>query len=316
MSHRTAEKFAKDMSLYKQDVSPTITSTILTSEDAKEQLLQECEEIWKQMEECQNKLTLQERETLPVSDPKLSLLLMRLKALTVELNQWQKRKPEMTNAGKRNAIVLVRLMLCVAKKKPGSMFYFSVMTTNPDVLVAVGRDQLQKLDHDLQMVLSTLNAKNKNLKQNLLREQRWLEEQQQLIDCLNQTEEEISTQVVQFSEKRAFQELKSKMLKIKAYKDEISNALGEFLEEHFPLPENHGAAKKKRLLPKEPNVQLITLHEILESLIDRLINVPHDPYITISSSFWSPYIELLLRHGIALRHPEDPNRIRLENFYQ
>ncbi|XP_044302390.1 centromere protein K [Varanus komodoensis] len=280
-----AEKFAKDMSLYKQDVSPTITSTILTSEDAKEQLLQECEEIWKQMEECQNKLTLQERETLPVSDPKLSLLLMRLKALTVELNQWQKRKPE-------------------------------IMTTNPDVLVAVGRDQLQKLDHDLQMVLSTLNAKNKNLKQNLLREQRWLEEQQQLIDCLNQTEEEISTQVVQFSEKRAFQELKSKMLKIKAYKDEISNALGEFLEEHFPLPENHGAAKKKRLLPKEPNVQLITLHEILESLIDRLINVPHDPYITISSSFWSPYIELLLRHGIALRHPEDPNRIRLENFYQ
>uniref|UniRef100_A0A8D2J6I0 Centromere protein K n=1 Tax=Varanus komodoensis TaxID=61221 RepID=A0A8D2J6I0_VARKO len=174
----------------------------------------------------------------------LSLLLMRLKALTVELNQWQKRKPE-------------------------SKDFFSF--------------QLQKLDHDLQMVLSTLNAKNKNLKQNLL---------------------------------RAFQELKSKMLKIKAYKDEISNALGEFLEEHFPLPENHGAAKKKRLLPKEPNVQLITLHEILESLIDRLINVPHDPYITISSSFWSPYIELLLRHGIALRHPEDPNRIRLENFYQ
>ncbi|XP_062984082.1 centromere protein K [Elgaria multicarinata webbii] len=280
-----AEKFAKNMSLYSQDVSPTITSTVLNSEDAKEQLLQECEEIWKEMEECQNKLTLQETEMLPDSDPKLSLLMKRLKALSAEFNQWQKRKPE-------------------------------IMTANPDVLVALGRDQLQKLDYDLEMVLSTIHAKNKKLKQDLLREQKWLEEQQQLIDCLNQTEKEIGNQVVQFSEKRAFQELKSKMMKIKAYKDGILNALGEFLEEHFPLPEESGTAKKKRHLSEEPNVQLITLHEILESLISRLIDTPHDPYITISASFWSPYIELLLRYGIGLRHPEDPNRIRLENFHQ
>lgn len=36
------------------------------------------------------------------------------------------------------------------------------------------------------------------------------------------------------------------MLKIRAYKEDILNALGDFLDEHFPLPENSGTAKKKR----------------------------------------------------------------------
>ncbi|XP_063151669.1 centromere protein K [Candoia aspera] len=280
-----AEKLAKNFSLDKQDVPSRATSVLLDSEDPKEQLLEECEEIWKQVEECQTKLTLQDVETLPVSDLKLSLLMKRFKALAAEFNQWQKRKPE-------------------------------IITTNPDVLVALGREQLQKLDHELEMVLSTVNAKNKKLKEDFIREQKWLEEQQQLIDCLNQTEEEMSNQVVHFSEKRTFQELQSKMLQIKAYKEDVLNALGDFLEEHFPLPENSGIAKKKRHSSEEQDVQLISLHEILENLINKLVNTPHDPHITITAAFWSPYIELLLRYGIALRHSEDPNKIRLENFHQ
>ena len=50
--------------------------------------------------------------------------------------------------------------------------------------------------------------------------------------------------------------------------------------------------------------------------IKRLLDVQHVPYVKISDSFWPPYIELLLRNGIALRHPEDPTRIRLEAFHQ
>ncbi|XP_077203361.1 centromere protein K isoform X2 [Paroedura picta] len=269
-------KLTKHMSLPQQD---------LNLEDAKEQLLEECEGLWKHVEECHNTVTFQEIETLPATDPKLSLLLHRVKNLTAEFNQWQKRSPEL-------------------------------ISTNPDVLVALGKDQLRILEHDLEMVLSTVHAKNKKLKEDLLREQQWLVEQQQVIDCLDQREKEMSNQVEQFSEKRAFQELKSKMLNIKAYKEEILNALGEFLGKHFPLPEDDGIKKRKTRSSGEQDVQLITLHEILESLINKLINKPHDPYITISNSFWPPYIELLLRYGIALRHSEDPSRIRLENFHE
>lgn len=34
-------------------------------------------------------------------------------------------------------------------------------------------------------------------------------------------------------------------MKIKAYKEKTLNALGDFLEEHFPFPENDGTTVKK-----------------------------------------------------------------------
>ncbi|NXI67266.1 CENPK protein, partial [Anseranas semipalmata] len=253
---------------------------------AKEELLDECETIWKQMEECQNKLTLLRAEPLPESDAKLSLLMTRMKALTVEYNQWQQRSPE-------------------------------IISTNPEVLLALGKEELQKVKKDLEMVLSTVRSKNKKLKEDLEREQRWHDEQEQILEALKGIEEEMKNEIVSSCKKRAFEELKNEMLKLKAYKEELLNALGEFLEEHFPLPEEDGSTKKKKKKSSEgPAKQLITLHEILEILINKLMSTPHEPYVTINDSFWPPYIELLLRCGIALRHPEDPNRMRLEAFHQ
>ncbi|NXK46997.1 CENPK protein, partial [Chauna torquata] len=265
---------------------PEIMDDSVRPVDAKEELLDECESIWKQMEECQSKLTLIRAEPLSEPDAKLSLLVMRMKALTAEYNQWQKRSPE-------------------------------IISTNPEVLLALGKEELQTVKKDLEMVLSTVQSKNKKLKEDLEREQRWHDEQEQILDALKGIEEEMKNEVVSCSEKRAFQELKNEMLKLRAYKEELLNALGEFLEEHFPLPEEDGSAKKKKKKSSEkPAEQLITLHEILEILINKLMSTPHEPYITIKDSFWPPYVELLLRCGIALRHPEDPNRLRLEAFHQ
>ena len=41
---------------------------------------------------------------------------------------------------------------------------------------------------------------------------------------------------------------------------------------------------------------------------------PHDPYIQLKPYHWLPYIELLLRCGIAQRHPTECNLIRLVAF--
>ncbi|XP_009459994.1 PREDICTED: centromere protein K [Nipponia nippon] len=266
---------------------PEVINDLVCPADAKEELLNECESIWKQIEECQSKLMLLGMETLLKSDDKLSLLMMRVKALAAEHNQWQKRSPE-------------------------------IISTNPDVLLALGKEELQKVKNDLEMVLSTVQSKNKQLEEDLKREQQWLEEEEQVLDALNGIEEETKKQVEQLPKARqkvrAFHELQNKMLKLRVYKEELLNALGEFLEEHFPLPEKGGSAKKKNS-SEEPAVELITLHEVLEILINKLMSTPHEPYVTINDSFWPPYIELLLRYGIALRHPEDPNRIRLEAFH-
>lgn len=47
---------------------------------------------------------------------------------------------------------------------------------------------------------------------------------------------------------RAFHKLKDEFFKVKAYKEELLNALGAFLEEHFPLPEKDVTAKKKKIV--------------------------------------------------------------------
>ncbi|XP_058682184.1 centromere protein K isoform X2 [Poecile atricapillus] len=256
--------------------------------DAKEELLGECESIWKQMEECQSKLMLLGTETLLQSDAKLSLLMLRWKALTVDSHQWQVRNPE-------------------------------IISTNPDALLELGKEELQKVKNDLEMVLSAVRSKNKQLEEDLKREQQWYEEQKQMLDTLNKIEEEANIQVEQPSTKslkvREFNELKSKILKLKTHKKKLLSALGEFLSEHFPLPEKDENIENKNP-SSEKVVELITLQDILEMLINKLMTTPHEPYITINESFWPPYIELLLRCGMALRHPKDPNRMRLQAFHK
>uniref|UniRef100_A0A8C8YSW0 Centromere protein K n=1 Tax=Prolemur simus TaxID=1328070 RepID=A0A8C8YSW0_PROSS len=207
--------------------------------------------IWKDMEEYQNKLSLTGTKTLTDSNAQLSLLIMQVKCLTAELRQWQKETPE-------------------------------IIPLTEDVLVTLAKEEFQKLRHDLETVLSTIQLKNEKLKEDL---------------------------------ERIFNELKTKMLNIREYKEKLLITLGEFLEDHFPLPDDGNVKKKKKNI-QAPTAQLITLHEMLEILINRLFDVPHDPYVKISDSFWPPYIELLLRNGIALRHPEDPTQIRLEAFHQ
>ena len=50
-------------------------------------------------------------------------------------------------------------------------------------------------------------------------------------------------------------------------------------------------------------------------LMNKCTDDEPDPYITLDESFWPPYIELLLRCGIALRHPQACQRIRLVPFH-
>ncbi|NXL81891.1 CENPK protein, partial [Leptocoma aspasia] len=167
---------------------------------------------------------------------------------------------------------------------------------------------LQKLKNDLEMVLSAVQSKNKQLDEDLKREQQWNEEQKQMLETLNKIEEEANTEVEHLSQKREFNELQNKVLKLKTFKKELLSALGGFLDEHFPLPEKGENTEKE--------VRLFFTYSILNMLINKLMTTPHEPYVTINESFWPPYIELVLRCGMALRHPEDPNRMRLQAFHK
>lgn len=266
-----------------QDLRPDSTTDVEDFQSSEENLIQKCDEMWKDMKECQTRLSLVAPETLTDSNAQLSLSMMQMKYLAAELSLWQKETPE-------------------------------IIPLNDDVLITLGTEEFQKLKHDHELLLSTLQAKNEKLREDLEREQQWLCEQQQILESLTLLHNELTQQVMTFSESRAIKELKAKLRDVKEYQGKLLISLGEFLEDHFPLPDQN--VKKKKKNTQESNAQLITLHEILEILINRLFDVPHDPYVKITDSFWPPYIELLLRNGIALRHAEDPSQIRLEAFHQ
>ncbi|KFW03924.1 Centromere protein K, partial [Eurypyga helias] len=190
-----------------------------------------------------------------------------------------------------------------------------VISTNPEVLLRLGKEELQRVRNDLEIMLSTVLLKNGQLDEDLKREQQWYEEQEQTLHTLEEIEEG-ETQVEQPSitslNTRAVKELQSKMLKLNEYKEELLNALSGILEDYFPHPQEVGSSKKENLAVNFPNLILL----VFQTLVNTLISIPHEPYITIDDSFWPPYVEMLLQFGIALRHPEDPNRIRLEAFHQ
>uniref|UniRef100_H0X3F0 Centromere protein K n=1 Tax=Otolemur garnettii TaxID=30611 RepID=H0X3F0_OTOGA len=263
-----------------QDLDPDSSTDVRDITDSEQELVKECEEMWRDMEEYQNKLSLIGTKTLTDSNAQLSLLILQAKCLTAELRQWQKETPE-------------------------------IIPLTDDVLTTLAEEEFQKLRHDLEMVLSTIQLKNEKLKEDLEREQQWLDEQQQIMESLNVLHSELKNEVVPFSEsRRGGGKIEELMINMVKRKEDLGLLIGWKWNNIYSLQ-----SKKKKNV-QEPTAQLITLHEMLEILINRLFDVPYDPYVKISDSFWPPYIELLLRNGIALRHPEDPTRIRLEAFHQ
>ncbi|XP_052015996.1 centromere protein K isoform X2 [Apodemus sylvaticus] len=220
------------MSENQQEVDPDTTTDVEAFIDTEEELIKQCEEMWKDMEDCQNKLSLIGTETLTNSNAQLSLLIIQMKCLTAELGQWNQRKPE-------------------------------IIPLTEDVLLTLGKEEFQKLRCDLEVVLSTIQSKNEKLKEDLEREQQWLDEQQQILETLKALHSDLKSQVITFTESRIVNELKAKIHSIKEFKKKLLLTLGEFLEDHFPLPD--GSTQKKRKNIQDFNSHLITLNEMLES---------------------------------------------------
>ncbi|XP_055763261.1 centromere protein K-like [Salvelinus fontinalis] len=261
---------------------PAIPFYTECSEAAQAELFNECEEQFAQLEMLQNEIILAE----PDSDENpQEQSVNRLTAVAAELKQWQTRQPEL-------------------------------LSTNPEVLLVVGAEELQKLNSQLELVLSCSQAKRDTLRETLKSEQKWLEEKKEVLRAGTEHVVKQRLENERLSEHSVLQDTKKKIQKMKDYQNRLMETLTDVLAEHFPLPTQETTAdKKKKNIPQELNENLISLNEVLELLMNTTLETPHDPYVSIDETFWPPYTEMLLRHGIAQRHPEDCFKIRLETFY-
>ncbi|XP_064607366.1 centromere protein K-like isoform X2 [Liolophura sinensis] len=119
-----------------------------------------------------------------------------------------------------------------------------------------------------------------------------------------------------------FMDLKKKETLIKKHHKNLMNTMADFLNEYFPPPKPSDVNKtgkhrtrRQSMRATDPATELHALKSIIESLMNKCLETPHDAYLTVDDKFWQPYVTLLIRCNIAMFHPEDDKRIKLVPFH-
>ncbi|XP_041789847.1 centromere protein K [Chelmon rostratus] len=264
------------------EVKPSGQDAAELSEAARSELFDLCEDQFAQLEKLQNEIILCEPDFCENPQEQSVNLLMATEA---ELKQWLTVEPQL-------------------------------LATNSEVLLQAGKEEMLKLCSELEMIVSCYEAKRDKLRETKELEQKWLEEKKQALMAASDHVERLKVEKEKLSEHSVLQDTKEKIQKMKVYGERLMESLGDILEKHIPLPQDTSSTnKKKKNVTQELDEDLISLNEILELLMNKVLNTPHDPYVTIDNTFWPPYVEMLLRYGIAVRHQENNFKIRLETFY-
>lgn len=263
-----------------REAAESVSSDAGFSETAHAEVLDECEEQFAQLEQLQHEIMLRETD---LSEGPQEQSLNRLMATEAQLTQWLTMEPRL-------------------------------LTTNPEILLHAGKEEMLKLCSELEMIVACCEAKKSNLMETHEREQTWLEKRKEVLIAATNHVEQLKIKTETFSEHGVLLDTKKKIQKMKDYQDKLMDTLGDVLEQHFPHPGQANVSKRLKNVLPDLNANLISLNEILELLMNTSLETPHDPYVTLDEKFWPPYVEMMLRCCLAVRHPENNNKIRLETF--
>ncbi|XP_001628227.2 centromere protein K isoform X1 [Nematostella vectensis] len=195
-----------------------------------------------------------------------------------------------------------------------------VPSMKEEYLDASLKQQLAQNTSQLDDTLLILKSKRKEIAEQLEREKEILEQHKDIeISLLNKTKKIEDTKENFQSGTSKVRELERKQRIAETQLKQVMKKLGVFLREHFPLPTLEDVeVKRKTVLQGEqtldPTINYVTLQEMLEELMNTQHDRPHDPYMQLQPHHWPPYVELLLRCGLVLRHNQDSNQIKLESF--
>ena len=250
-----------------------------------------CEKRWKEIKLSAQKLSKTNVKAVDTEDSLLQIFHEKEKCLKAEIKILKTTKP-------------------------------SRLPPNPDIQFEVLKQDLLSSIEQLKETLSLAGSQEQDLKNSIEREQEY---QRQLLTVnLHLDERAESFDIgpmanVHDPMSAVFKELNAKIKKVELVDKKLSKDFDQFLSQHFPLPtENDLKVYKKNLrLANGGNGahNLLTLKTILEELMNRCIDEPHDPYITVTDWYWPPYIELLTRCQIVLHHPDHDNKIKLVPYH-
>lgn len=198
------------------------------------------------------------------------------------------------------------------------------LPSNPDILLYLLSNELSKsvceLEDTVSLIQTQLQETIAELKQEKFVHDEHVKIKEVLVEKLHALELQTAEQDV--DEPTIVKETKQKYQNMRKYSMSLMENMLEFVQKQFPVPtaaETANWLKKKQGLRVNNvnNVQPFqSLQSILEDLMNQCMLTPHDPYIQLSPiTHWQPYVQLLLRCGIAIRHPDDDSKIKLTPFH-
>lgn len=195
-----------------------------------------------------------------------------------------------------------------------------VLPSDSPVLHALLSEELKTDEEQLRQTLSMLRSQRSELQQQIESEtelKREFEHLRSLFEEQLANTENVPRPQVSSSQALATATVKCSQLK-QQYKTRLDQMV-TFVRKYFPPLSDDDVKQWQKMHSKSARridaSSFLSLEIILESLMNKSLETPNEPYIDIDDTLWPPYVEMLLRSGIVLHHPRDVNRIRLTPYH-
>ncbi|KAI8977035.1 hypothetical protein BDF20DRAFT_835870 [Mycotypha africana] len=168
------------------------------------------------------------------------------------------------------------------------------------------REQLDQQIQQYNQAIDFLKEDLRNVKETLKLEKKALSECTELYTALKAKEKEIIEENNLAREVNPDQLRESQAILENMFKNDQDDLI-DFLDEYYPP---HPVDESTGILDAESD-----LKNILEDLMNKALGTPEDPYIElVPGTYWTPYIQTLVKANILKFHPEDSKMVRLEDF--
>ncbi|GAA5807451.1 hypothetical protein MFLAVUS_000812 [Mucor flavus] len=206
---------------------------------------------------------------------------------------------------RKELLKLITLDKQIVEKVECEMSKLNIHNTLDDTLLELKYRERQGAQvKQLEKAIKSLEQQVEQVKAAILREKRAVAECDEIKVNLLVSEQALKTEVD--AKETSSDRLRAELVLLqKKYEVDIKE-MSDFLDEHYPAHVVDGAGP----LGDECDLKIL-----LEQLLNEAYRHPENPYLPLRrGEYWSPYIETLVKGGIASYHPEDANLIRLENF--
>ncbi|CAI2183175.1 17069_t:CDS:2 [Funneliformis geosporum] len=172
--------------------------------------------------------------------------------------------------------------------------------------------KLNEIRSKLKHFETPLNALSEEEKRDTLNESEIIHDT--LLDKLKRFQQNIGS----MTQKSEIGVIREKINTVRKDFDTLMYEFRKFADTNFP-PQD--CASDEIMIDNSDDLEneneiMLSLKDMIEDLMNQTYSNPNNPYLKFDPDrVWNPYVETLIRAGIAKRHPNDANMLKLVEFH-